>query len=145
MFVLALIGLGCRLGLPPITNGYFVEHVEMSGYEFGFNRMLKGSLLRELSYKEAIGNEPLQIECFVVKENLLSTNQKGQLWELIIQIQVTKANGQMMSVKDKERFLFRFPQSIAFADARHKAYQKVSDRIAISIVNWVLFAPKEKD
>ena len=145
MFVLALIGLGCRLGMPPITNGYFVEHVEIRGHEFGLNRMLETSIQRELSYKEAIGNTPLQIACLGVQENLLSTNQQGQLWELKVEIQVTKPNGQMMSVKEKERFLFRFPQSIAFAQARHNAYQKVSDRIALSIVNWVLFAPKEKD
>ena len=87
----------------------------------------------------------MQIECLVVQENLLSTNKQGQLWELNIEIQVTKSNGQRMSIKEKERFLFRFPQSIEFAQARHKAYQKVSDRIALYIVNWVLFTPKEKN
>ena len=145
MFVLALIVMSCRLGTPPITNGYFVQHVEIQGYEFGLNRMLKQSILHALSSQQAIGNEPLQIECLITQENLLSTNSKGQLWELILEIQVTKSNGQMMSVKGKERFLFRFPESIAFADARHKAYQELSDRLAVLIVNWVLFAPREKN
>ena len=143
MFVLALIVIGCHFGRPPVEQGYYVQHVEMSGHEFAFNRIIEGSVLRSLASNKAIGHEPLQLKCLVAQENLIAINETGQIWELIIEIQVVLSTGQMMSVKDKERFLFQLPHAITFAEERNKAYQKVSDRIADSLVKWVLFSKKE--
>lgn len=143
MIILTLIVMGCHFGRPPVKNGYYVQNVEMCGSEFGFNRMIEGAVLRSLASNRAIGHEPLQLQCVVAGENMIATTDTEQLWELAVEIRVVLSNGQIMSIKDKGRFIFRPPHSITFAEERHKAYQDVSDRIANSIVDWVLFSKKE--
>ena len=143
MNILTLIAIGCHFGRPPVKQGYYVQHVEISGHEFAFNRMIEGSVLRALASNRAIGDKPLKLKCLMAQENLVAVNNAGQIWELIVEMQVMLSTGQMMSVKDKERFIFQPPNTITFAEERHKAYQNVSDRIADSLVKWVLFSQKE--